>query len=495
MKKSIFLASLTLLSSAVFAQDEYDAIRFSQTYQQGTARSTAMGGAFGALGGDISCLSSNPAGISIYKRGELTFTPQFVNVNSESTIDGYNNSDNKFSFKLANFGFVSANYNAEKSGFKGWAWGIAYNRLADYNVKEFILRRNDNGSMLDSWSVKADGINPDYLIDQDGGVGMALAYKCELLNDNGNGNYCNAHDEGFTGNSYGYGEYQKNRIKTKGGHNSWDFAFSGNFNDIVYFGASLGVETLRYKSTNVYREDAKDLSDIEYNYWQFKRNFEINAAGINLKAGVIVKPVNFLRFGAAIHTPTWFNGVEDKFYATMECDYKTGDFIRTMTEDPEYGYDPMIKYNLQTPFKAIASAAFIAPGVGLLSFDYEFVDYSQAKFETEDFEEDAYDEVNQTIKKWYRPTHNFRVGGEVKLNPYCSLRAGYAVYGNPDKDIKLDIERQIGSFGVGFGNEDFFFDLTGAYHFYQTSKMLYDGQFYDLKNKYVYVTMTFGFRF
>ncbi|MBQ5404587.1 MAG: hypothetical protein IIU11_09520, partial [Bacteroidales bacterium] len=177
MKKSIFLASLTLLSSAVFAQDEYDAIRFSQTYQQGTARSTAMGGAFGALGGDISCLSSNPAGISIYKRGELTFTPQFVNVNSESTIDGYNNSDNKFSFKLANFGFVSANYNAEKHGFKGWAWGIAYNRLADYNVKEFILRRNDNGSMLDSWSVQVNGMNPDYLFDES--IGAALAYKCK----------------------------------------------------------------------------------------------------------------------------------------------------------------------------------------------------------------------------------------------------------------------------------------------------------------------------
>lgn len=489
MKKSIFFASLTLLSSAVFAQDEYDAIRFSQTYQQGTARSIAMGGAFGALGGDISCLSSNPAGMSIYKRGEFTFTPQFVNVNSESTINGQQASDSKFSFKIANVGFVQANYNAEKSGFKGWSWGIAYNRLMDFNSKEYIYGCNDNGSMLDNWSNQVNGMNPDYLGEES--VGAELAYKCQLLECKNNGDYYNAHEKGwFDQTVYGYGEYQKNRIKTKGGHNSWDFAFSGNYNDIVYFGASIGLETLRYKSTNIYSEDASSLSDIEYNDWRFKRNFDIKAAGINLKTGVIVKPVNFLRFGAAIHTPTWFSGIEDKFYATMECDYKTGDKFTSMTDD-----DVLIKYNLQTPFKAIASAAFIAPGVGLLSFDYEYVNYSQAKFETEDFEDDAYADVNQMIKNVYRSTHNLRVGGEVKVSPFCSLRAGYAMYGNPDESIKGNYERMVGSFGVGLGNEDIFFDLTGSYHHYKTTKLLYDTQFYDIKNKYVYITMTFGVRF
>ncbi|MCR4560170.1 MAG: hypothetical protein K5685_08835, partial [Bacteroidales bacterium] len=376
MKKSIFiLSSLTLLSSASFAQDEYDAARFSQTYQQGTARSIAMGGAFGALGGDVSCLSSNPAGMSIYKRGEFTFTPQFINVNSESNINGFNASDSKFSFKIANIGFVQANYNADKSGFKGWSWGIAYNRLADFNSKEYINGLNNNSSMFDE--IK--------------GIGVSFAYDNQLLYDDKNGNRLNAHQKGWQDQTVsGYGELQKNKIKTKGGHNSWDFAFSGNFNDILYFGASLGVETLRYKSTNIYEEDASKLSDIEYKYWKYKRNFEINATGINLKTGIIVKPVNFLRFGAAIHTPTWF-GVDDKFYATMTTQYKTEEYpFETMTGNYN-DYDPLQKYNLQTPFKAIASAAFIAPGVGLLSFDYEYVDYSLMKFESEDFEDDGFD--------------------------------------------------------------------------------------------------------
>ena len=95
----------------------------------------------------------------------------------------------------------------------------------------------------------------------------------------------------------------------------------------------------------------------------------------------------------------------------------------------------------------------------------------------------------------YRSTHNLRVGGEVKVSPFCSLRAGYAMYGNPDESIKGNYERMVGSFGVGLGNEDIFFDLTGSYHHYKTTKLLYDTQFYDIKNKYVYITMTFGVRF
>ncbi len=33
-----------------------------------------MGGAFGALGGDLSTLSQNPAGIGVYRSNELGFT-------------------------------------------------------------------------------------------------------------------------------------------------------------------------------------------------------------------------------------------------------------------------------------------------------------------------------------------------------------------------------------------------------------------------------------
>ncbi|MBK7668088.1 MAG: hypothetical protein IPJ32_12590 [Sphingobacteriaceae bacterium] len=69
-----------------------DALRYSQTGVGGTARFISMGGAFGALGGNTSCLSYNPAGIGIYRKGELNITP---GVNFSSVKSSYNGSETK----------------------------------------------------------------------------------------------------------------------------------------------------------------------------------------------------------------------------------------------------------------------------------------------------------------------------------------------------------------------------------------------------------------
>ena len=105
MKKSVLTILAIIAASTVMAQSAEDALRFSQTFQQGTARSAAMGGAFGALGGDISVLATNPAGMSIYKDGAFSFTPVFGNVTSNTKFNGFESEDDKFSFKLSNMQF------------------------------------------------------------------------------------------------------------------------------------------------------------------------------------------------------------------------------------------------------------------------------------------------------------------------------------------------------------------------------------------------------
>ena len=505
-KRSLFIIPLTLISSTVFAQNEYDALRFSRSFQQGTARSTAMGGAFGALGGDISCLATNPAGMSVYKRGELTFTPQFINCNSTSTINGFEADDSKFSFKLANVGFVQSNYNPDKSGFKGWSWGIAFNRLMDFNGKRRVYGRNDNSSMLDAFCEQSRGLAQPPNEDEDGELNSfntALAFHNTLINDDGNRNYYNPHMNSWRSPDYigSYGEYQKYVSKTKGGLNSWDFAVSGNFDDKLLFGASLGIETLRYKQTSTYSEDDVD-NRVGYKYWDFIEKVQDVGTGVNLKAGVIYKPVNYLRFGAAIHTPTWYQ-IEDKYSSEIDVRYDADivgedELVDEINKDrlsPKNKY----KYSLMTPFKAIASAAFIAPGKGLLSVDYEYVNYSMTQFSNEDWDSYAFDKENDKIKNKLKGTSNIRVGAEVKCSPNVALRAGYAIYGNPCKYIDKTFERQIFSGGIGIGNQDVFFDLTGSYHLFETTKYLYESQnfiqTYDMKNKALYITMTFGVRF
>ena len=79
------LAAFTLFSG-LFAQNVDDALRYSQVFYGGTARFMSMGGAFTALGGDLSSLSQNPAGIGVFRASEMSVTPQLNYINSDGRV-------------------------------------------------------------------------------------------------------------------------------------------------------------------------------------------------------------------------------------------------------------------------------------------------------------------------------------------------------------------------------------------------------------------------
>ena len=491
MKKLVLTISAIIAASAVMAQSAEDALRFSQTYQQGTARSAAMGGAFGALGGDLSVLATNPAGMSIYKNGEFSFTPVFGNTHAKSTLNGFESEDDKFSFKLSNIGFVSSVHNGNESGFSGFAFGMAFNRLNDFSANNLVYGRNDNNSFLDYWAKRGTGDNPNKL----NPYAEYLAYYCQLLDSIAPGEYRSIHQRPRAG----YGQYQKYIQTVKGGINSWDFAFSGVYAEKLYFGASLGIQTVKYKLVSTYSED--DVNDVvDYDFWDFKEEQEVRGTGINLKAGVIYKPLSFIRVGAAIHTPTYYS-LNEKYYSYLtsqldtDIDPEPWDCISDKSE-----YD----FRLFTPFKAIFSGAFIVPNYGLISVDFECVDYSKCRFETNEEDNYSFFDENETCKKGYKGTKNLRIGLEGLAGP-VSIRAGYAMYGNPYKWVKDDIQRQIVSAGVGFNSESFSLDLTGTYHIFNTQYYLYGApdtpsysdvtQAYDVNNNHLYIMATARFKF
>ena len=487
MKKYIIALGVAALATAANAQNEYDALRFSQTFQQGTARSAAMGGAFGALGGDISVTAINPAGMSIYRGADVCLTPMVYNNTVKSTINGRDDEDSKFGMKFASIGIVMGNDRGKTTGFTNFAWGITYNRLNDFSSNERLGAFNNSSSMLDRWK---DMANQDVWSDYTNGI----AYDSGLMFDsivNGNTCYFTPHDvEWGYGAKGGYGEYQSRSVTQKGGVGTWDFAISGAYNDMFFFGASLGVQSINYKYTARYHEDDKE-NLLPYEHWDFTEKLKINGGGINLKLGLVVKPVQFLRVGAAFHTPTVYN-LTDKYYTTVSNLLDNGTSGEKLSPNDTYEYD------LVTPMKGILSAAFIVPGYGLVSFDYESVNYTKAKFQNDDFDDDDFTVQNDAIKEKFQKTNNFRVGLEGLAGP-VSIRAGYALYGNPYKFVSGNKQRQILSFGLGLkGTEDFYIDLTATYHIYQTDAVLYEwadrNQMYNYDNRYFNVLLTFGVR-
>jgi len=185
-----------------------------------------------------------------------------------------------------------------------------------------------------------------------------------------------------------------------------------------------------------------------------------NGTGINLKLGATYLVNDYIRLGAALHTPTFFN-FTDKGTITMTTIREDSAYRGIHTTDPTTND---IKYSITTPWRAIGSAAFIFKKYGFITFDYEFVDYSSANIHftsTNAADIHAASLINNTIHQNYTTASNIRIGGELKLDVFA-IRAGYAIYGSPFKTSAIngyDQTRNVVSLGFGIREKDYFFDM------------------------------------
>ena len=118
--------------------------------------------------------------------------------------------------------------------------------------------------------------------------------------------------------------------------------------------------------------------------------------------------------------------------------------------------------------RAIGSLGFIIGKMGVIGIDYEFIDYSEARLNSPSYK---FTSENKAVRDKYTSTSNIRAGAEIKLQP-LSIRAGWAYYGSPYRSsVKNDGSRMSYTFGLGFRDENMFFDL--AYIYTTTSEDYY----------------------
>ena len=237
MKKTITIIIFagTLLSAA-YAQTDVDAFRFSQGSITGTGRFTGMSGAFGALGGDFTSLSYNPAGIAVYRSSEFTFTPSIYVGKTGSTFLGQSYDENKYNFNFGNVGLVYTKKlnDSDAPGWKSWNFGIGYNRLSNFHNRSYYEGLNTNNSVVDMFAEQANGHNPSSLDPFFEG----LAYETYLITPDGSNNY-------FSTFIPGSDVKQRRSAETRGAIGETVFSFGGNYSNKFYFGASLGFKSLR----------------------------------------------------------------------------------------------------------------------------------------------------------------------------------------------------------------------------------------------------------
>ena len=458
----IILLFFSLLYSIIQAQTAEDALRYSRVFYSGTARFNGLSGAFGAVGADFSTLATNPAGIGLYTGSEMTFTIAPTIGSSTAIYNGTNASDNRVNFGVGNAGVVfSINpYTKQKSGvLKYINIGFGFNRQNDFNNRVIINGVNMKNSLMQSYANTLNSAHtpPNYVSD-DYPFDIGLAYQTNLVYHDSATNkyYCDA--------QYG-GVIQNKIIDTYGSMNELDFSVGANLNDKFFVGITFGVPSINYYENSTYKETrAKDTvpNFIALNY---RYNLHTRGTGFNFKAGVIYKPADWVRIGASIHTPTWYPSMLDQWSSSMQSTFDNVAWNGT-AYSPVGTYD----YKLTTPFRAMGSLAFIIGKYGLVSADYEYVNYSQARLNST---YDSYSDINNQIKSDYKSWGNIRVGTEWRLSNF-RVRGGFAYFSNPYSGGTNNSERYQVSGGLGYRASHFFADVT-----YVWSKMNQDYYLYD----------------
>lgn len=523
--KPILLIALPLfLSLSVSAQSEYypvgyyrDAVRFSQQNPVGSARIRALGGAGVSLGGDISHAMLNPAGLGFMRKSEYHISAGVGLTGAEASGNGISGDASQTRFFLPELGAVFSNSKSSTNGgskWRGGAFAISFNRIADYNSDVSYLEDGSNPtSLLNAFEESSYGYSQAFMDEEKkyGATTFAgMAYGLDLIKPvfNRNSNDPNYNDEnyyyynigrtpeGFTSSSI---TQRRQLVETRGGQYETSIAYGGNFDDKFYIGGKVGIQNVNYTKTSQYVE----LRDTELKSLGLAEEFNTTGWGINFQAGVIWRPIEAIRVGATFTSPTWYTlndyyqavATRDADYTWSDSTYQANNFNPANFPDgePNYVYNPRFnelgylynpnaandpqkysgvrsvghdqirtKYNMNTPWKASGGISGFLGKKGFITLDVEYIGYSAMKVSngtTYYFENTYYpleEELNfagdnYILGEEYRNTVNIRVGGEYRINRRFMLRAGYAYYQDPTKEEYQFVDQSRSFYSGGLG--------------------------------------------
>lgn len=498
MKKYIFTFITGLTFTFAQSQEIRDALRYSQDNINGTARYSAMSGAFGALGGDLSSLNVNPAGSAIFINNQVGVTLSNFNTKNNSNYFGTktNDKDNTFDLNQAGGVFVFNNQR-ENSNWKKFTVGINYENVNNFNNSVYSAGTNNTNSIDKYFLSYANGLPLRTLEDNDyrnlssSNQQAYLGYNAYIIDPATNERENTLYTSNVpTDGSY----YQQNEVLSQGYDGKLSFNAATSYKDKLYIGINLNSHFTDYrKSSSFYEENNAPLvTDYTITNIRFNNELYTYGSGFSFQLGAIAKVTNELRAGLAYQSSTWYR-LNDELTQSLASTSSS-----STGEDINDFVNPRVTnlyeaYKIQTPSKLTGSLAYVFGQKGLISIDYSRKNYSNTKFKPEN--DVYYTRINNAMSDILDNTSELRIGAEYKIK-LLSLRAGYRYEQSPYKNKTTigDLIGYSGGFGYNFGSTKV--DLSYAYA-KRTSQQgffaqgLTDGANIDAVNNNVSLTLLF----
>lgn len=488
--KRISTILLSLISIAASAQSYYnDALLYSRNFVGGTARSGGVAGAFGAVGADLSSVGINPAGLALYRSGDISISPGFSITNNNANYMGVPTMSPSAKFYFGQAGVVwaiptkNANSSSDLSfspnSLKFVTVALNYSRQSMFNRVVDFSNTNSNTSTINEFANYVDATrfgNESYSDD------IFLALRTGLVG------YDSLTDEYYS--NMPAPVRQLGHISTRGAKDNIDLALGFNINDKVYIGTGIGVSLLNFQRSAWYGEDRLvDSLTIVDNY-TLSSELRTRGMGVNFNVGFLYRPASWVRFGLAYHMPTFYNLNENY---TAALDIQTDSF--PVNDNATY---ELFKYKYQSPMKGVFSAAFFIKQYAFISVDYEFLNYGGNRFNFGRDYKTVSDAENKFMKDNFNYGHNVRAGveGAIKV---VRLRAGYALSTSPYKSAYNDQGqnemRHFATAGIGYRGKSFYADVAYVYSIMKDVSSTQATDYVRNTFKQHQLMITVGFRF
>ena len=454
--KKIYLTVIALLVMTLSqAQDITDAVRYSTDQLTGTARFRAMSGAFGALGGDLSAISINPAGSAIFLSSAATVTLSYNDRKNDTRYFNGSTSNSNSDVYFDQAGAVLVfNSTKDENPWRKFTLGVNYSQNNSFD--DNYLAQGSSSKSIDSYFLAyANGVPLELLerldnesiadlylfLGENEGYGAQqayLGYEGIIINhvndDPSNTSYTSTVAPGNFNQQYSYA--------ATGLNGKFAFNFATKYKDFLHLGINLNAHFMNYdRATRLFEQNSNVGSST--NEVIFSNNLSTTGNGFSFQLGSIANVTDNVRVGLTYDSPTWYSITEQ---TTQRLETFSAEFSDRIFVDPNV-INVYPDYTLKTPGKITGSLAVLFGDSGLISFDYSYKDFSNTEFRPSDDLEFAFQ--NNLINDNLKAASTYRVGGEYRIDKW-SLRGGYRFEESPYNDSFIMGDLNGYSAGVGY---------------------------------------------
>jgi hypothetical protein len=439
-----------------------------------------MGGAFGALGGDLSAISINPAGSAIFNNHQVGGTLTSYNVRNTVGYFGTDNKQNDNSFNLSQAGGVYVLENDDKeSGWKKVTLAIDYESTNNFENSWYASGVNPNNSIANyflnyanSGAVPLSVLQNSFYEELSYADAQAfLGYQGYVINPGSD----NSNNTEYSSNVPAGVYSQESAFVSSGFNGKVSFNIGAQYKDKLFIGLNLNSHFADYRqSTAFYEENSNDPAN-GLQQVRFDNDLYTYGSGFSFQLGALAKLTKDFRVGLAYQSPTWFrlNDEISQSLASVSINPDTNQQMTTIV-------DPNVimlyeTYKLYIPGKWTGSMAYIFGKFGLISVDCSLKDYSNTEFSPQNDFSGVNDRMSNELDA---NVFDVRIGAEHRIKQF-SIRGGYHWEESPYKNNETIGDLTGFSGGIGYNFGEFKIDLSYSQSRRITKQGLFDPVFGD----------------